>query len=187
MSNQSNHGQSNDKRGAKKHLRESGSETEEDIIPNGGHCCEAASNLAEMNSKLDKVLSLFTEMEAVKQRMAQLEENNKKLEEAADSTNVEILNLKSTTVYSSITVDKVTKELSSLEEEVLKLKHQNIKLEAYTRRENLKLFNIEEKEDENVDMEEIVCKTLVEKMNIPKEDVKRIRFERVHRMRTRKA
>ena len=62
----------------------------------------------------------------------------------------------------------------------------NIKLEAYTRRENLKLFNIEEK-DENVDTEEIVRKTLVEKMNIPKGDVERIRFERVHRMRTRKA
>lgn len=187
MSNQSSQGQSNDKRGAKKRLRESGSQTEEDIVPNGGHCCEAASNLAEMNSKLDKVLSLFTEMEAVKKRVDQLEENNKKLEEAANSTNVEILNLKSTAVYSSITVDKVAKELSSLEEEVLKLKRRNIKLEAYTRRENLKLFNIEEKEDENVDTEEIVRKTLVEKMSIPEEEVKKIRFERVHRMRTRKA
>ena len=36
-------------------------------------------------------------------------------------------------------------------------------------------------------VEEIVRKTLVEKMNIPEEDVERIRFERVHRMRTRKA
>ena len=97
MSNQSSQG--NDKRGAKKRPRESGSQTEKDIIPNGGHCCEAASNLAEMNSKLDKVLSLFTEMEVVKKRVDQLEE-------AANSTNVEILNLKSTTVYSSITVDK---------------------------------------------------------------------------------
>ena len=186
MSKQSSQGQSNDKRAAKRHLRESGSQTEEDIIPNGGHCCEAASKLEEMNSKIDKVLSLFTEMEAVRKRVDQLEETNKKLEEAANSTNVEILNLKSTTVYSSITVDKVTKEFSSLEEEVLKLKRRNIKLEAYTRRENLKLFNIEEKENESVDTEEIVRKTLVEKMSIPEEDVKRIRFERVHRMRTKK-
>ena len=49
MSNQSSQGQSNDKRVAKKRLRESGSQTE-DIIPNGGHCCEAASKLEEMNS-----------------------------------------------------------------------------------------------------------------------------------------
>ena len=90
------------------------------------------------------------------------------------------------TVCSSITVDKVIKELSSLEEEVLKLKCCNIKLEAYTRRGNLKFFNIEEKEDENVDMEEIVRKTLVEKMSTPKEDVERINFECVHRMLPRK-
>ena len=98
-----------------------------------------------MNAKLDKVLSVFPEMEEVKKRVDQLEENNKKLEEAANSTNVKILNLKSTTVYSSITLDKVTKELSSLEEELLKLKSRNIKLEAYTRKEHLKLFNIHEK------------------------------------------
>ena len=109
MSNQSSQGQTNDKRVAKKRLRESRSQTEEDIIPNGGHCCEAASKLEEMNSKIDKVLSLFIEMEAVKKRVDQLEETNKKLEEAANSTNVEILNLKSTTVHSSITVDKVTR------------------------------------------------------------------------------
>ena len=94
--------------------------------------------------------------------------------------------MKSTTVYSSITVDKVTKELSSLKEEVLKLKRRNIKLEAYTRRENLKLFNIEEKEDENVDTEEIVRKTLVEEMSISEENVEIIPFERVHPMRTGK-
>ena len=172
MSNQSSQGLSSEKRVAKKHLRESRSQTEENIIPNGGHCCEVASKLEEMNSKIDKVLSLFTEIEAVIKLVDQLEETNKKLEEAANSTNVEILNLKSTTVYSSITVDKVTKEFYSFEEKVLKLKRQNIKLEAYTIRENLKLFNIEEKEDENVDTEEIVRKTLVEKMSIPEEDVK---------------
>ena len=98
-----------------------------------------------MNAKLDKVLSVFPEMEEVKKRVDQLEENNKKLEEAANSTNVKILNLKSTTVYSSITLDKVTKELSSLEEELSKIKSRNIKLETYTRREHLKLFNIHEK------------------------------------------
>ena len=39
---------------------------QDDIIPNGGHRCEAASKLEEMNSKIDKVLSLFREMETVK-------------------------------------------------------------------------------------------------------------------------
>ena len=69
---------------------------------------------------------------------------------------------------------------------MLKLKRWNIKLAAYTRRENLKLFNIEEKEHESVDTEEIVRTTLVEKMSIPEEDVKIIHFEHLHRIRTRK-
>ena len=73
MSNPPSQGQSNDKGVAKKRLRESGSQTEEDIILNGGHCCEATSKLEEMNSKSDMVLSLFTELEAVKKRVDQLE------------------------------------------------------------------------------------------------------------------
>ena len=74
MSNQSSQGQRSDKRGTYNRLRESGSQREENIIPNGGYCCEAV--------KLDKVLSLFTAMKTVKKRVDQLEENNKKLEEA---------------------------------------------------------------------------------------------------------
>ena len=58
MSNQSSQGQRSDKRGTYNRLRESGSQREENIIPNGGYCCEAV--------KLDKVLSLFTAMKAVK-------------------------------------------------------------------------------------------------------------------------
>lgn len=184
MPNDTNEGRNCDGRGGRKRLRESGSQTEGDCMVSDGHCCEAAVNVAEMNSKLDKLLSLVSEMESVKNRVAQLEEDNKKLKESAECTSLEILNLKSATVYTGASTEKTAKDLNSLEEEVLSLKRRNIKLEAYTRRENLKFFNIEE--NENAGIEETVRKTLVEKMKIPEKDVKNIRFERIHRLPTKK-
>jgi len=43
-------------------------------------------------------------------------------------------------------------------------------LEAYTRRENIKIFNIEENEVENSNTESSVHNLLREKMKIPKEN-----------------
>ena len=58
----------------------------------------------------------------------------------------------------------------------------NIKLEAYTRRENIKIFNVKEESVENT--EELIRRT-VTKLQIPNKDVKNIRFERVHRIPSR--
>ena len=69
MLNETNEGRNNDGRGGKKRLRESGSQTEEDCMVNDGHCCEATVNLAEMNLKSDKLLSLVSEMESVKNKI----------------------------------------------------------------------------------------------------------------------
>ena len=59
----------------------------------------------------------------------------------------------------------------------------NIKLEAYTRRENIKIFNVKEESVENT--EELIRKLFVTKLQIPNKDVKNIRFERVHRIPSR--
>ena len=65
------------------------------------------------------------------------------------------------------------------------LKRRNIKLEAYTRRENIQIFNIAENEGEDRNTESLVRNVLREKMKIPKEDEEYIRFERIHRIATR--
>ena len=53
-------------------------------------------------------------------------------------------------------------------------------MEAYTRRENVRIFNVKEEVDENT---EVVERNLLEmKMQISLEKVKNIRFERVHRI-----
>ena len=68
----------------------------------------------------------------------------------------------------------------------MNLKRRNIKLEACTRRENIKLFGIEDERGEsNTRTEELVRIKMCEKMNIPKEDVERFQFELVHRISTR--
>ena len=60
----------------------------------------------------------------------------------------------------------------------MNLTRRNIKLEAYTRRENIKIFGIEDEQGEsNTRTEELVRNMMHEMMNIPEEDVKGFRFE----------
>ena len=61
-----------DTKNTRKRQREDGSQTDEDA-PAGGHCCDA-SKMAEINAKLDKILQVMVEFDAVKTRVTQLEE-----------------------------------------------------------------------------------------------------------------
>ena len=83
-------------------------------------------------------------------------------------------------------MDASTRELNGLKEEVEILKRRNIKLEAYTRRENLKIFGIKESAGEtNEKTKELVHSMLIEKIKIPSDCADKICFECVHRMTTR--
>ena len=168
-----------------KRRREEGSQTDEDL---SGHCCDSslAEQVAEINSKLDKLLNVVSEFDSMKTRLTELEEQNRTLKEASENTANEISNLKTTSVYTFANMDATTRELNNLKEEVEILKRRNIKLEAYTRRENMKIFGIKESAGEtNEKTEELVRTMLTEKMKIPSDCVDDIRFERVHRMTTR--
>ena len=139
-----------------------------------------------MNAKLDKLLTLFGEIESLKTRLTNLEDENKQLKEAANLTEQDITGLKTTQVYMAANMDKNAEDFRSLEKEVLMLKRRNIRLEAYTRGESIKIFNM--KEDEaalDVSTESLVRDMLRDKMKIP-EDVESIRFKRVHRIASRK-
>ena len=171
-----------DTKNTRKRQRENGSQTDEDA-PAGGHCCDA-----DINAKLDKILQVVAEFDAVKTRMMQLEEENKQLKQAAENTANEITDHKATTVYAHSGLENNNQELKSFKEEleVMNLKRRNIKLEAYTRRENIKIFGIEDERGEpNTRKEELVRIMMREKMNIPEEDVEGFLFERVHRIPTR--
>lgn len=162
-----------------KRQRENGSQTDEDA-PVGGHYYDA-SKMAEINTKLNKVLQVVDEFDAVETCMTQLEEENKQLKLAAENTAIEITDLKATMVCVYSGLETSNQELNSLKEEVMNLKRCNSKLEAYTRRENIKIISIEDERGEsNTRTEELVCIMMHEEMNIPGEDVDGFHFKRVH-------
>ena len=124
--------------------------------------------MAEINSKLDKLFNVVFEFDSMKMRLIELEDESRKLKEVSEITASEISNLKTTTVYTCANMDATTREFNSLKEEVESLKRRNIKLEAYTRRENIKIFGIKESAGEtNEKTEELVRIMLKEKMKIP--------------------
>jgi len=95
----------------------------------------------------------------------------------AENTATEITDLKATTVYAYSGLENNNQELNSLKKEVMNLKQRNIKFEAYTRRENIKIFGIkDERGESNSRTEELVHIMMKEKMNIPEEDVQRVSF-----------
>ena len=58
------------------------------------------------------------------------------------------------------------------------MKYRNIKLEAYTRRESIKIYNLQEIESETPrDTENLVRSMTEEKLKISRVDMNEIRFE----------
>ena len=82
-------------------------------------------------------------------------------------------------------MDRLGNELTSLKEDLDHWKRRSIRLEPYCRRENIKIFNVQETAGE--DTEVAVKKFLSENLKISMEDVRQIRFERVHQIPTRKS
>ena len=110
------------------------SQTDDESVSEGCHCCNASLELIEINTKLDKLLKVFGEIETIKERVTQLEDENKQIKEEVDATAMEITNLKTTTVFIRSNMEAHSNELKSLKEEVTYLKRRNIRLEASSRR-----------------------------------------------------
>ena len=116
-------------------------------------------------------------------RFTNLEEENKQLKEATNLTEQDITGLKTTQVYMGSNMDKNAEEFHSLEKEVLMLKRRNIRLGTYTRRESIRIFNMNEDEAPfDVSTESLVRDMLRDKMKILEEDLESIHFDRVHRI-----
>lgn len=166
---------SDSKRGeSRKRLRDGGSQTDEEDLMAPGRSTSA--RLDEMNAKLDKVLAACGEIESLKKEIGELKGELKGLKESLEFAEKEITSLKAEMAETSKTVKENGEDINSFEA----LKRRNIKLEAYTRRENIRIYNIKEESDENT--EEQVRNLFVAKLRIPQNDVNAIRFERVHRI-----
>ena len=104
----------------------------------------------------------------------------KDLKDSLDFAHQDIETLKAEFAKTSAMVEENIQDIESLDSDIETLKTRNIKLEAYTRHENVRIFNVKEEVDENT--EAVVRNLLVTKMQIPLEKVRSIRFERVHRI-----
>ena len=178
---------SSERRPMRKRLRENGSQTDEETLVDGGHCCDASANMQRLEAKIDLLLAVLPDLEALKTRLTQVEEENKDLRNAVTSNQEELTELKTSMANTCSLAAETDDELQKLKKNIKQLRCRNIKLEAYTRRENIKIFNLPEIRGETPsDTEELVKSMFEEKMNISKEDVDEIRFERVHRLPTRR-
>ena len=82
----------------------------------------------------------------------------------------------------SAQVKENNEDIDFLFEDIGALRRRNIKLEAYTRRENVRILNVEEEEDENT--EELVRSVFVANLKISVDKVNDIRLEQVRRIST---
>ena len=96
--------------------------------------------MRRMKAKIDQLLSFLPEIEALKIHLAKVEEENKQLRNTADSTEIELTDLKQSLVSTCSQVARNSDKLQKLNIEVQQLKCRNIKLEVYTLRENIRIF-----------------------------------------------
>ena len=169
----------------KRQRENTGSQTDEDCVY--GRCCDASASIIKLEAKIDKLLDLFTEIASVKDRLTEAEEENKQLRKAAEYTEKGLTDLKTCVANMCSQTASGTEEMQNHNTEIQQLKCCNIKLEAYTRRESIKIYNLQEIEGETPrDTENLVRSMMEKKMKISRVDMNEIRFERVHRLPTRR-
>ena len=91
---------------------------------------------------------MFTEIASLKVRLTEVEEENKELRKVTEYTGKELTDLKTCVASMCSQTANGTDEIRNLNMEIQQLKCRNIKLEAYTRRESIKIYNLPEIEGE---------------------------------------
>ena len=115
-----------------------------------GPCCDASASIIKLEPKIDKLLDLFTEIASAKDRLTEVKEENKQLRMAAEYTEKELSDLKTSVANMCSQTASGTEEMQNHNTEIQQLKCRNIKLEAYTRRESVKIYNLQEIEGETM-------------------------------------
>ena len=142
-----------------------------------------AESVAEMKTKLDSVLSCIEDVKELKQKQTILEETNKQLEASLEFAYTSIKELREKKAVQDEAINELKKGVKSLTKQAAYEKERAIKLESYSRRNNLNFFNIPEKNDESFENSETNLRNfMVAEFKISKEDVDDISFERVHRI-----
>ena len=143
----------------------------------------------EVNKKLDSLLTIVPLVEELREGLKMMKEENKRLRTALKWANDEIEALKQNQTNAAEELSEVTEKVIKASREVDQLLRRNITLEAQSRRNNIKFFNVRQivAESSFSDTEKVVRKLLVDKLKIPKEEAADAEFERVHRIPIRRS
>ena len=152
----------NKERRRTKRRRENGSQTDDETLQDGG----ATMWQKEVNKKLDSLLTIVPLVEELKEELKMMKEENKSLQTALKWANDEIEALKQNQTNAAEELSEVTEKVIKANMEVDQLQRRNIKLEAQSRRNNIKFFNVRENEVESSfsDTEKVLRKLLVDKL-----------------------
>ena len=152
----------NKERRRTKRQRENGSQTDDETLQDGG----ATMWQKEVNKKLDSLLTIVPLVEELKEELKMMKEENKNLQTALKWANDEIEALKQNQMNAAEELSEVTEKVIKADREVDQLLRRNIKLEAQSRRNNIKFFNVRENEAESSfsDTEKVLRKLFVDKL-----------------------
>lgn len=165
---------------SRKKARTAGSQTDDDENSNCS-CQNMAATLNEINQKLDLALSKFAEIDDLKNKVKDLQEETNSLQESLTNAHQEIEDLKEHNKVQDKAIEELKKGVKDLTRDANSEKERVIKLESHSRRNNLNFFNIrEEKEDSFAKTEAILRKFLTKELKA--EDAEEISIERAHRI-----
>ena len=128
-------------------------------------------------------------VQELKEDLKKLEEENESIRKSLTWAMNEITDLKKFQTNTNEELCEAKELLLKVNQELDLLQRRNIKLEAQSRRNNIKFYNVKETENNDGFKEtEIVLKRLlVDQLKMPKEEVANLEFERVHRIPTRRS
>ena len=152
---------------------------------NEGHeqngCTICNDKLDAIQEKLDQVLLLIPEVENMRVKMKQLDEDKESLWQSLEFTQAEVKELKSQIKSTTNEQGVTNKKLDKLDQ----LERRIIKQECYNRRSNIKFFGIKDFENESPsDTERKLRQFLKNEMQISNDDLEEMQLERVHRILT---
>ena len=132
---------------------------------------EPVDRLDVMNAKLDELLAACGEIEFLKNEISGPREELKSLKDSLEFAERVIERLKEKMAETTTTIKEHSEDIEFFDADIGTLNRRKIKLEAFRRCENIKIFNVKEKSGENT--EELIRRLFVTKLQIPNKDVKK--------------
>ena len=142
----------------------------------------------EITHKINKLLNILPLFEELKDELTTLKEENASLRKLIETTSKEVKSLKATQENHATDLLNIKELFERANQDLEAQKRRNIKLEAQSRRRNIKLFNVPETETDGSpkETERVLKRLLRNELKMSHDAVHHLEFERAHRIPTRR-